>query len=126
MACSSSPASPSSGAASSTQCEQGDASAQRHGTDCACCHTDEFGVSGSVDLTGPPIYEVRVTAKDGAEFVMTPNEHGNFFRHYQPARPLRARVVGPNGTREMKGDAPTGSCNSCHRSGGSADVLSGR
>lgn len=109
--------------APASACASGDTQNQRHGTDCGCCHHDEFGVSGSVDLAGPAITSVHVTDAQGVELDMAPNAYGNFFRHYQPAFPLRARVVGPSGERVMQSEITTGSCNSCHREGGALPPL---
>jgi hypothetical protein len=107
-------------------CVDGDVEKQRHGTACLCCHEREFGVAGSVDLGGAPITRIVVQGSAGRSAEMVPNAFGNFFRHIQLTPPLAAVIYGANGqTRAMKALAPNGDCNGCHRTRGTASVLSG-
>ena len=100
-------------------CVDGDERRERHGTDCACCHVDEFGVAGSIADDARPIAKVIVRDAAGLELVMTPNPYGNFFRHSRVVPPLVAGVVDTDGrARWMSVPAPNGSCNGCHREGG--------
>jgi hypothetical protein len=107
-------------------CRDGDEATQRHGTACLCCHSDEFGVGGSIDLAGPPVARVVITASDGDVADLAPDPFANFFRHFPLAPPLRAVVVGPDGRSvAMKELAPSGDCNVCHFAGGSAAPIVG-
>jgi len=101
----------------SPACADGDPLQERYGTDCLCCHRNEFGVAGSVDLAGdaPPVALVIVEDRSGVRAQMAPNPYGNFFRHVQLQPPLRAWVVGRDGGVAAMGmEAPHGSCNRCH------------
>jgi hypothetical protein len=99
-------------------CRDGDPSEQRHGATCLCCHSDEFGVGGSVDRNGPPVARVVVVDARGEIADVAPNPFSNFFRHFPLVPPFRAKVIGPDGrVLEMKEDAPTADCNRCHTRG---------
>jgi hypothetical protein len=103
-----------------------DESVQRHGTPCLCCHSDEFGVGGSVDPSGSPVARVIVTAADGDVADMAPDPFANFFRHFPMTPPLRAVAVGPDGRSvAMQELAPTGDCNACHGEGRVAPAIEG-
>lgn len=107
------------------RCEPGDPAHERHGTDCLCCH-EEFGVAGSVDLTGAPVALVRVTDARGRTATMAPNPYGNFFRHLQLEPPLAVVVEGPAGDSvKMAALAPHGACNRCHAPSGAAPPIVG-
>jgi hypothetical protein len=98
-------------------CRDGDPNDQRHGATCLCCHSDEFGVGGSIDRTGPPVARVVVVDAHGEVVDVVPNQFSNFFRHYPLVAPFRAKVIAPDGrTLEMTADAPTADCNRCHGS----------
>jgi hypothetical protein len=100
-------------------CRDGDEKVQRHGTACLCCHGDEFGVAGSIDLAGPAVARVVVTGADGDVADMAINPFGNFFRHFPLATPVQARVLGPDNTSlAMQQLAPSADCNACHFTGG--------
>lgn len=102
------------------RCDGGDPSRERTGTNCFCCHS-QFGVAGSA--VGA-VDRVIVVGADGKGVDMAVNPYGNFFRHRKLEPPLRARVVLVDGqVREMRGDAPHGSCNACHVEGGLAAIL---
>jgi hypothetical protein len=112
---SSAPASQDAAAVEPGPCRDGDPAQQRHGATCLCCHSDEFGVAGSVDPAGPAVSQVVVTAANGDTAAMAPNLYDNFFRHYPLTPPLRVVVYGASGARvSMSGDAPSGDCNACH------------
>lgn len=99
-------------------CEQGEREAERHGTDCFCCHVEEFSVAGSVAPGAAEGVVIEVLDARGQRLVMPPNPYDNFFQHTQVAAPLRAQVTFANGdVRAMKADAPHGSCNRCHGKG---------
>lgn len=101
-------------------------SVQRHGTPCLCCHSDEFGVAGSIDPSGRPVARVVVTAADGDVADMAPDSFANFFRHFPMTPPLAAVVYGPDGgTVEMRELAPTADCNACHGAGLAAPAIEG-
>ncbi len=107
-------------------CDPGDPQRERHGTSCLCCHTGDFTVAGSIDLTGPAVARVEVTDGFGNRAVMSPNPYGNFFRHNPLVPPLRVKVVGPDGSeRSMRMPAPHTNCNECHRPGGAAPRIAG-
>lgn len=98
--------------APTTTCADGDPDRERYGTDCLCCHTGQFSVAGSVS---PAVARVVVTDATGNRFDIAVNPYGNFFRHTPLVAPLRASLVFTDGgTREMRGDAPSGACNGCH------------
>src|SRR5579859_1934080 len=80
-----------------SSCRTGPEATQRHGTACLCCHSDEFGVAGSVDPAGSPVARVVVTGADGDVADMAVNGFSNFFRHFPLATPVRAVVVAPDG-----------------------------
>jgi hypothetical protein len=112
--------------ASARACADGDPTGQRHGATCLCCHSDEFGVAGSVDPTGPPIARVVVTDATGDTATMVPNAFANFFRHFPMTPPFRAAVYAPDGRAlEMRAAAPSADCNRCHFTGGSMPILRG-
>lgn len=107
-------------------CADGARETQRHGTACLCCHSDEFGVAGSVDLRGPAVARVVVADGYGNVADMVPNGFGNFFRHLKLTPPLTATVYGEDGqTLTMQSPASSGDCNSCHIASGSAAPLHG-
>src|SRR5438067_1966187 len=62
-------------------CRDGDPNDQRHGATCLCCHSDEFGVGGSIDRAGPPVARVVVVDARGEIADVAPNPFSNFFRH---------------------------------------------
>jgi hypothetical protein len=100
-------------------CGDGDPAKQRHGVRCLCCHSDEFGVAGSIALEGPPIARVVVTDATGESSTLSPNSFGNFFRHFPMTPPVRAVVYGPSGEAiVMRALSPTPDCNACHFAGG--------
>jgi hypothetical protein len=104
----------------------GDPANQRHDAPCLCCHRDEFGVAGSVDLESYPVSRVVVRDALDRGVEMTINPFGNFFQHFKVTPPLLAAVVGPDGrTLAMPLLAPDGDCNGCHRPGGSAAPIRG-
>lgn len=108
------------------ECVEGNQAEERNGTDCGCCHRDQFSVSGSIQREGKPVSRVVVEDDAGVRLEMVPNAYGNFFRHSKLVFPLRAWVIGPDGgTREMQRHVSNGSCNSCHRHGGEAARISG-
>lgn len=108
-----------------TACTDGDPSRQHQGGTCVCCHA-EFGAAGSVDPNAAPVAQIVVTDARGEVATMSPNAFSNFFRHFSLVPPLRARVIGVDGTSlEMAGDAPTGDCNACHAVGARAAPLHG-
>jgi hypothetical protein len=107
-------------------CRDGDERVQRHGAPCLCCHSDEFGVAGSVDTSGPPVARVVVTGADGDVADMAINPFGNFFRHFPLATPVRAVALGPDGAATaMQQLAPSADCNACHFVGGPVPPISG-
>jgi hypothetical protein len=96
-------------------CRDGDPNDQRHGATCLCCHSDEFGVGGSIDRAGAPVARVVVVDARGEVADVAPNPFSNFFRHFPLVAPLRAKVIAPDGrVLEMQADAPTADCNRCH------------
>ncbi|MGO8997549.1 MAG: hypothetical protein ACLQVI_29890 [Polyangiaceae bacterium] len=104
----------------------GDPSDQRRGSTCLCCHSDEFGVAGSVDPAAPPVAHVIVVDVTGDVADVSPNSFANFFRHFPMTPPLQASVVGPDGgTLPMQEEAPSADCNGCHFSGGPAAPIYG-
>ena len=108
------------------ECVDGDRETQRHGTACLCCHADEFGVAGSVDLQGAAVSRVVVADGDGNTANMVPNGFGNFFQHVKLTPPLSATVYGEDGrTQTMQSPANSGDCNSCHAASGVAAPLQG-
>jgi hypothetical protein len=108
------------------RCADGDPTEQRHGATCLCCHSDEFGVGGSVDRGGSPVTRVVVTDARGDVASMAPNLFANFFRHFPMSGPFRAVVVGPDGrTASMKADSPSADCNACHYAGGPSPPIHG-
>lgn len=107
-------------------CTDGDPSQQRYGATCLCCHTDEFGVAGSIDRQGAPATRIVVVDSNGVVADMAPNGFGNFFRHVPMTPPLEATVYGPTGaTIAMRDPATSADCNSCHRAGGGAALVHG-
>jgi hypothetical protein len=105
-------------------CEQGDERQERHGTDCLCCHAEVFTVAGSVEQGARKIESILVRDAAGETLVMTPNAYGNFFLHDAVALPLEAWILAGDGAeRRMRGSAPHGSCNRCHREGTAEGVL---
>ena len=99
-------------------CEQGNPEEERHGTDCMCCHTGDFTVAGSVDLTGNRVARVVVEDSVGGRAEMEPDAYGNFFRHAPLVPPLRAWAYGLDGSvRAMPMPAPHAACNACHHEG---------
>ncbi|HEY8089469.1 MAG TPA: hypothetical protein VIF09_16525 [Polyangiaceae bacterium] len=107
-------------------CRNGPESTQRHGTPCLCCHSDEFGVGGSVDPAGAPVTRVVVTGSDGDVADMAVNSFQNFFRHFPLAPPVRAVVYGPDGSAvAMRELAPSADCNACHFHGGPVSPIVG-
>ncbi len=107
-------------------CPSGDESVQRHGTACLCCHSDEFGVAGSIDPMGSPVARVLVTDSEGSTADLVPNSFGNFFRHFTMTPPLRASVYAQDGRAvTMTADAPSADCNGCHVTGGLAPPIHG-
>src|SRR5262245_37393647 len=103
-------------------CIDGDESRERHGTDCLCCHAEDFSVAGSIASSPSAIARVEVTDSAGFELVMPVDPYGNFFQHEAVVPPLRARTVDVRGeVRTMTGEAPHGSCNRCHRPGAEPD-----
>jgi hypothetical protein len=104
----------------------GSESDQRHGTACLCCHSDEFGVAGSVDPAGSPVARVVVTGSDGDVADMYVNQFSNFFRHFPLATPVSAVVYAPDGAaRAMQELAPSADCNACHFAGGPVPPIVG-
>jgi hypothetical protein len=109
-----------------SSCRNGPESTQRHGTPCLCCHSDEFGVGGSVDPAGAPAARVVVTGSDGDVADMTVNSFDNFFRHFPLATPVSAVVYGPDGRSvAMRELAPSADCNACHWTGGPVSPIVG-
>lgn len=107
-------------------CRDGDANEQRYGSTCLCCHSDEFGVGGSIDRSGPPISRIVVVDAVGDVADVAPNAFGNFFRHFPMTPPVRAAAIGPDGRRiEMQSAAPSADCNRCHSATGSAPPIHG-
>ena len=107
-------------------CADGARETQRHGTACLCCHSDEFGVAGSVDSRGPAVSRVLVADDHGNVADMVPNGFDNFFRHVKLTPPLTASVYGEDGqVLTMQSKASSGDCNSCHGVHGSAAPLHG-
>ena len=107
-------------------CAAGDPGQERWGTACLCCHTDEFGIAGSVGKGGPPVARIVVTDALGTTLEMGPDPYGNFFRHDRLLAPLLARAYAVDGTAlEMPQLAPHGDCNACHGVGGSAAPIVG-
>jgi hypothetical protein len=99
-------------------CEQGDKLQERHGTDCGCCHTTQFSVSGSLSRN-TQVVKVVVEAADGMTLELAPNPHFNFFRHTDLQFPLRVWTVDTKGAvSAMQAPVQQGSCNACH---GAAD-----
>jgi hypothetical protein len=94
-------------------CAAGDPEEQRRGTDCQCCHLDQFSMAGSVSPDAE-VAEIRVS--DGVNHAIAqPNHLGNFFRHNQLNPPLTASLVFADGRETfMETPAPHGSCNRCH------------
>jgi hypothetical protein len=111
---------------SAQPCGGGDPAEQRHGAPCLCCHSDEFGVAGSVDRSGPPVAHVIVTDALGESSTLSPNSFGNFFRHFPMTAPVRAVVYGPSGDAiSMRELSPTPDCNACHFAGGPVTPIHG-
>lgn len=109
-----------------SNCAGGSESDQRHGTACLCCHSDEFGVAGSVDPAGSPVARVVVTGSDGDVADMNVNQFFNFFRHFPLATPVSAVVYAPDGgARAMQELAPSANCNACHFAGGPVPPIVG-
>jgi hypothetical protein len=109
-----------------SSCRDGLESVQRHGTPCLCCHSDEFGVGGSVDPGGSPVARVVVEGADGDVADMTVNGFSNFFRHFPLATPVRAVVYAPDGRSvAMRELAPSADCNACHFDGGPVAPITG-
>lgn len=109
-----------------SSCRSAQEASQRHGTACLCCHSDEFGVAGSVDPAGPPLARVVVTGTDGDVADMAVNPFANFFRHFPLATPVRAVVYAPDGRSvAMRELAPSADCNACHWTGGTAGPIVG-
>ena len=109
-----------------SSCRDGSESDQRHGAPCLCCHSDEFGVAGSVDPGGPPAIRVVVTGSDGDVADMSVNGFSNFFRHFPLATPVQAVVYGPDGRWvSMRELAPSADCNACHYGGGPVSPIVG-
>jgi hypothetical protein len=110
-----------------TICKSGDPIEQRKGTACLCCHTDDFGVAGTVQLdsTGTPSLDrILAVAENGERADMNPNQFGNFFRFIRLQGPLKVSAWTADGTqRTMKKLAPNGDCNRCHTLGGEAPPL---
>jgi hypothetical protein len=107
-------------------CSDGDPTQQRHGARCLCCHADEFGVAGSVDLDAPPVARVVVVDAVGLRYDMAPNSYGNFFRHYTLVPPIAAvEPVRDGGSLAMPWGAPHGDCNACHAPSGGAPPIHG-
>jgi hypothetical protein len=107
-------------------CTDGDPNDQRYGATCLCCHTDEFGVAGSIDRQGAPTSRIVVVDSTGVVADMQPNGFGNFFRHVPMAPPLQATAYGPTGVAiAMQEPATSADCNACHRAGGSAALVHG-
>jgi hypothetical protein len=99
-------------------CEDGDPGAQRHGTDCLCCHAGQFSVAGSLAEGEARARQIVVTDAAGATLIMAPNPYRNFFRHVPVAPPLRAWIVDDEGrTYAMQAPIDDGACNRCHREG---------
>jgi hypothetical protein len=108
-----------------SSCRDGSEAVQRHGTACLCCHSDEFGVAGSVDPIGS-VARVVVTGADGDQADMVPDSFGNFFRHFPMATPVSAVVYGRGGARvAMRELSPSADCNGCHFAGGPVAPISG-
>jgi hypothetical protein len=104
-------------------CEPGDKATQRFGTDCLCCHTGEFSVAGSVDDASLVDY-IRVVDEDRNWVTTRPNGLSNFFHHERLRGTLEITLFGKDGRSiSMKSRAPHGSCNACHRPGGTAPRL---
>jgi hypothetical protein len=95
------------------ECDEGEPTMQRWGTDCLCCHDGQFSMAGSVAIDAE-VAEIRVT--DGTnQAIVAPNIHANFFRHVQLNPPLRASLVFTDGHEvAMQKPAPDGACNRCH------------
>jgi hypothetical protein len=109
---------------STAGCVDGDRDHERFGTDCLCCHSNEFSVAGSIAPDSSPVAAVIVEDSIGGSAVASPNPFGNFFRHNKLVPPLRATIVGVDGRRiTMSSPAPDGACNRCHRDGGDAPML---
>lgn len=99
-------------------CEEGDPTRERYGTDCACCHGTQFAASGSVAADArSAISHVEVVDRVGQVFFLPPNPYGNFFRHRPtPELPLRGKVVYRDGSESaMQGEIHEASCNHCHK-----------
>ena len=108
------------------RCVDGDIDLQRHGSTCLCCHTDDFGVAGSVDPGGSPIARVIVTDADGDVASMAPDRFFNFFRHFTMKPPFRAVVYGADGRAlAMRSASPSADCNVCHYAGGPSPLIHG-
>ena len=104
-------------------CAQGDELEERHGTDCLCCHAEDFTVAGSI-APGAAIQAIVVRDAAGQALAMTPNAYANFFLHEPLSPPLEAWILGEDGAeRRMRGAAPHGSCNRCHREGAEPGLL---
>jgi hypothetical protein len=109
---------------STAGCADGDPSVERFGTDCLCCHKNEFSVAGSIAHDSPPVATVIVEDSVGGSAVASPNPFGNFFRHNRLVPPLRATIIGVDGKAiTMSAPAPDGACNRCHRDGGAVPML---
>jgi hypothetical protein len=107
-------------------CTDGDPNQQRYGATCLCCHTDEFGVAGSIDREGAPVTRITVVDAEGHLADMAPNPFGNFFRHLPLTPPLRATAYGPTGAAiAMQSAATSADCNDCHREGGVTAMVHG-
>lgn len=114
---------------STADCVDGDHDQERYGTNCGCCHKDQFAAVGSVALGSlSAIEQVEVVDDTGQRLVMAPNPYGNFFRHRpKPVLPVRARVVFRDGTvSEMKSPVFDISCNGCHQPDGGAPRIGRR
>ena len=107
-------------------CRDGNEQVQRHGATCLGCHSDEFGVAGSVDPDASAVARVVVVDSTGDTADMVPNGFDNFFRHFPMTPPLTATVYGPDGgSLTMQMNAPTGDCNGCHSTVGPVAPIHG-
>lgn len=108
------------------RCDDGDPTRQRHGATCLCCHTDDFGVAGSIDPNGSRVDRIVVTDANGEVARMAPNSFGNFFRHFAMTAPFRAVAIAADGRSiAMQGSAPSADCNECHSTNGTVPPIHG-
>jgi hypothetical protein len=95
-------------------CRDGDPDRERWGTNCLCCHANEFGVAGSL-VPDAGVTAILVADPTGRTDEMSPDFFDNFFRHQRLTPPLTAIITFADGEqRKMLGLSPHGSCNACH------------